>query len=123
MERYNVNILCTYQLIKDEEESDLCYKIQYLDIFGLKNYDGEIINKTIKDLEDKYKDNKFIKKLIDIKTPQEKQILLFCNENLDFTMCFQYDKFYIMHYILCNLISNKEIDEQKIENMLKNINK
>lgn len=123
MERYNVNILCTYQLINDEEESDLCYKIQYLDIFGLKNYDGEIINKTIKDLEEKYKDNKFIKKLIDIKTPQEKQILLFCNENLDFTMCFQFDKFYIMHYILCNLISNKEIDEEKIENMLKNINK
>ena len=62
MERFNTSIVCTYNLLKDDDESELCYKIQYLDIFGLKDYDGDIINKVIQDLENKYKDNEYIKR-------------------------------------------------------------
>lgn len=124
MERYNTNIVCTYNLIDDSDESDLCYKIQYLDIFGLKNYDEDIISGVIRSLESKYKNNEYIKKLIDIKTPQEKQIeMFFSRDNLDFILCFQYNKFYIIHYLLSCLINNNNIDNDKFENMLKNINK
>mgnify|MGYP003334077089 FL=1 len=123
MERFNTSIVCTYNLLKDDDESELCYKIQYLDIFGLKDYDGDIINKVIQDLENKYKDNEYIKRLIDIKTAQEKQIAMFSKENLDFVLCFQYEKFYIIHYLLSCLINNNKIDDEKFENMLKKINK
>lgn len=123
MERFNTSIVCTYNLLEDNDESDLCYKIQYLDIFGLKDYDGDIINKVIQDLENKYKDNEYIKRLIDTKTAQEKQIAMFSEENLDFVLCFQYEKFHIIHYLLSCLINNNKIDDKKFENMLKKINK
>lgn len=123
MERFNTSIVCTYNLLEDSEESDLCYKIQYLDIFGLKDYDGDIINKVIQDLENKYTDNEYIKRLIEIKTAQEKQVAMFSEENLDFVLCFQYEKFYIIHYLLSCLINNNKVDDEKFKNMLKKINK
>ena len=121
MDRYNTNILCTYHLIKDEEESDICYKVQYLDIFNLKNYDEKVINDIMMNLENKYKDNKYIKNLIDKKTIKEKQFSHLFSNDLEFTMCFQYEKFYIIHYILCKLINNEDIDEKKLDLMIENI--
>jgi len=121
MVNYNVDFDCTYHLFSDYEESDLCYRIQFLDIFNLKNYDNDLVNKVIDELEIKYNNNEFIKKLISKKSKQENQIIAFVGESIGFRMCFQYDKLYVMHYILSKLIQNQELDEEKINNMIDNL--
>ena len=43
---YDYNFLCTYQHIEDHDESDLCYKMQFLQAFGLNSeYDSAKIDR------------------------------------------------------------------------------
>jgi len=55
---YNTEFLFTYQLHDDEEDQDTVYRHEYLYVFGLKEYDGEKIMKTLEDLYDRLKYNK-----------------------------------------------------------------
>ena len=118
MENYNTDFDCTYHLFTDEEESDLCYRMQYLEIFNLKEFNNDVINNTIDKLENNYSDNKYILKLIAKKSDKEKQIISIVGESANFRMCFQYDKLFITHYILSKLINNEIIDEDKVNNMI-----
>lgn len=49
---YQYNFLCTYQELEDENEKDLCYKLQFLQAFG-QEYENEFNDKIITDITDK----------------------------------------------------------------------
>ena len=63
---YDSNFLCTYQHIEEANESDLCYKMQFLQAFGLDGeYDSEKIEKITNSLYEELKEEETFKILID----------------------------------------------------------
>tara|TARA_B100001093_G_C26815815_1_gene1009656 strand:+ start:366 stop:713 length:348 start_codon:yes stop_codon:yes gene_type:complete len=100
----NTNFLCTYQLIENYEESFMLYKVQFLQIFNIDEYDDNLINSKVEKLYNKIKDNKIIKKLISNNN--------YYTDNLaSFMLYFRYDTLYIFHKILNNILNNDNINE------------
>lgn len=63
---YDSKFLCTYQHIEEANESDLCYKMQFLQAFGLDGeYDSEQIEKITNSLYEELKEEETFKILID----------------------------------------------------------
>ena len=100
----NIDFICTYQLLKDYEESFMLYKVQFLQIFNIEEYDDNLINKSVENLYNKIKDNEIIKKLI----ANNK----YYQDNLaSFMLYFRYDTLYIFHKILINILNKNNISE------------
>jgi len=100
----NTDFLCTYQLIKDYDESFMLFKVQFLQIFNLQEYDDELINNKVENLYNKIKDNEIIKKLIN----NDK----YYQDNLaNFMIYFRYDTLFIFHKILINILNNRNVNE------------
>jgi len=57
---YNTHFLCTYKMhdTDDEETQDVIYRYDYLWAFSLKEYDSDIIMKTLEDVYEKLKCDK-----------------------------------------------------------------
>jgi len=106
---YDSNFLCTYQHIEDANESDLCYKMQFLQAFGLDGeYDSEQIEKITNSLYEELKEEETFKILIEkIKKIMNKRMSVvgFLNgseeSNLTdsdiFCFVFSYEYFYKFH--------------------------
>ena len=103
---YQTDFMCTYKLLKEEDESLMLYQLQFLQAFNLNNFCDEKINLIIKILYEKYKENKYIKDLIE---NQKKKITSLDDLEI-FKTYFGYDTFNLFHLILCNLIQNKPIN-------------
>ena len=100
----NTDFACTYQLIEDYNESFMLYKIQFLQIFNIEEYDDNLINKSVENLYNKIKDNEIIKKLITNNN--------YYRDNLaSFMLYFRYDTLYIFHKILIKILNNNHINE------------
>lgn len=100
----NTEFLCTYQFIKEYEESFMLYKIQFLQIFNLQEYDDNIINNKVENLYNRIKENEIIKKLLNSNK--------YYDDNLaSFMLYFKYDTLYIFHKILINILNNTNLNE------------
>ena len=100
----NINFKCTYQLLENYEESLILYKIQFLQIFNIDEYDDNVINSKVENLYNKIKDNKIIKNLI-------KNNNYYTDNLASFMLYFRYDTLYIFHKLLYNILNNKNINE------------
>ncbi len=65
-----LNHLCTYKLITEDDEEEvglreMLYKIQLLQLFKIEDFDENIINKKIDDLFEIIENESFIKKIIE----------------------------------------------------------
>ena len=60
-DKYDFNMICTYSKIKDFDESDILYRIQFLQLFFLKDYDDSVINNTSYLLFNYFNENNKIK--------------------------------------------------------------
>lgn len=110
---YIADFLCTYNLIDNLSESNALYQIQILQAFNLNNFDDIIINKTTEELYEKYKNNTYIQQII---ASTNKCII---DDNLIlFRMCFGYDTFYLFHSILCSIINETHINQDKLNSLI-----
>lgn len=100
----NTNFLCTYQLLENYEESFMLYKVQFLQMFNIEEYDDNLINSKVENLYNKIKDNEIIKKLIANNKYYEDNLA-------SFMLYFRYDTLYIFHKILINILNNNNINE------------
>lgn len=60
MNKYQTDILCTYKQLEDEYDQEELYRIQFLQIFNLEDYDDTLVNAITKELYEKifiYKNN------------------------------------------------------------------
>lgn len=100
----NIDFICTYQLLENYDESFMLYKIQFLQIFNIEEYDDNLINNKVENLYNKIKDNEIIKKLIVNN--------IYHKDNLaSFMLYFRYDTLHIFHKILINILNKKNINE------------
>ena len=110
---YDTKMLCTYNLIDDEEGSETLYRIQLLQAFGVDNVD-KITDSVMDDLYDKVSGNEWF-------IQQCKRVFvdtfghdLDNGAKLGFTMMFHYGLFWITHKCICKIINNGAIDNDTI---------
>lgn len=114
---YDFDFLCTYHLIEDEEQSNICYRSQLLQVFKLNNFDSEQINYNIQKLYNILRDNEEILEILDILSNKLTifQFLKQNNENIDksliFQMLFSYDFFYLFHNSLIKYKTNISLNK------------
>lgn len=101
---YITDFKCTYNLIDYDEDSDNLYRIQLLQAFDLKIFDDTIINDKINILYNEYKNNYYIKKLIE----KIKENNITNDDICAFMYYFSYDNFYNFHDLLTILINNND---------------
>lgn len=111
----NTDFICTYQLISNYDESFMLYKVQFLQIFNLEEYDDKIINDAVFTLYNNVKSNKIIKKLITNNKYYEDDLA-------SFMLYFRYDTLYIFHKILINIVNKNEMNEINEMNEMNEIN-
>ena len=114
---YDYDFLCTYYLIEDEEQSNICYRSQLLQVFKLNNFDSEQINYNIQKLYNILRDNEEIKEIIDILSNKLVlfQFLKQNNQKIDnvlvFQMLFSYEYFHIFHKLFSKYNTDKSLDK------------
>lgn len=122
--QYDSGFLCTYQHIEDPVESDLCYKMQFLQAFGLDGeYDSVKIDQVTTALFKELGEDSSFKQLIRgirEKMAKRMSIVGFLNgsqedETTDadvFCFVFSYEYFYRFHreYILYKTGKNYDFD-------------
>jgi len=95
-----LNHLCTYKLITEDDEEEIglremLYKIQLLQTFNMEEFDEETINKKIDHLFNSIKDEEFIKNILE-KHPYKGTIY----NDLIFRTLFSYDYLDLFHKCL-----------------------
>jgi len=101
-----LNHLCTYKLITEDNEEEvglreMLYKIQLLQTFNMEEFDEEIMNKKIDDLFELIKDEEFIKNIFK-KHPYKGTMY----EDLIFRTLFSYDYLDLFHKCLYHFFNN-----------------
>jgi hypothetical protein len=115
---YQTDFCCTYYLLKDEKEEgiELLYQLQLLQAFNLDLFDDKIINDMTEELYEKYKDNHYIKTIIE--TDILKINHIFLDKITQFRSYFGYETFHLFHDVLCCLIDNKKMNETKYQKLI-----
>jgi len=95
-----LNHLCTYKLITEDDEEEIglremLYKIQLLQTFNMEEFEEETINKKIDHLFNSIKDEEFIKNILE-KHPYKGTIY----NDLIFRTLFSYDYLDLFHKCL-----------------------
>ena len=121
---YVTNFLCTYNK-HDIEDQNLMYQQQFLQAFGINEWNDSIINKSTDELYNNIKDNLDIKEIIEkIKISEKDPILLLVLGNRDvdiFKSLFRFDLFEQTHRLLCTLLTTGKVDKKHKINLLSNI--
>jgi hypothetical protein len=104
----------------DEENSDICdliYQSDYLQIFGLVEYNDIAINAEIKKLYE----NDLVKTNVKLKECMKKTASMFLSEDLElgFMVLFSYDYLFATHLCICDILENKEIQDKHLNLLAK----
>jgi hypothetical protein len=105
-----LNHLCTYKLITEDDEEEvglreMLYKIQLLQTFNMEEFEEEKINNKIDKLYEIIKDEEFIKNIFE-KHPYKGTIY----NDLIFRTLFSYDYLDLFHKCLCHFFNNLPLE-------------
>jgi hypothetical protein len=102
---------------KDEETQDIIYRYDYLSAFGLKEYDSDVIMKT---LEEVYEILKCDKDFVEILEAHPRFVPDKKNYEFVMQLMFSFDTFDLFHSCLIYLLYKHRLDERKpIKNLFK----
>lgn len=95
-----LDYLCTYKLITEDDDdekglSEMMYKIQYLQLFGITDFDEDVIGRNLDTLYDQLKKEPFLEELFEIHS----YVGEMCKEIM-FRTLFSYDYFDLFHKVL-----------------------
>ena len=130
---YNYDFLTTYKMLKNEEDSNLCYQIQLLQALNMQKYDDYIMQENIKKIYYFMRENNELKniyKFLSKKNTQFeiiKEIILNDKTNNEspqdilnlffFQLLFSYDYFYLMHKCMTKYLNNLLKNENNKESL------
>lgn len=97
-----LDYICTYKMITEDDEdekglSDLMYKIQYLQLFGLTEYDETMINEKLTAVYKKLENEPFLDELFEFHTYKG-----YMTKEFMFRTMFSYEYFDLFHRLLYN---------------------
>ena len=126
-----LNYLCTYKLITEDDEdekglSEMMYQIQYLQMFGLTEFDENVVGKKLDTLYTQLEKEPFLEELFEILPYTGKM----CKQIM-FRTLFSYDYMDLFHKVLYNYFhhdnttdNNKALDNsiEGLKRHMKSIN-
>jgi len=110
-DKYDFSMVCTYSKIKDFDESDILYKIQFLQLFFLTDYEDSVINNTSYLLFNYFNENNKIKELLEITSSKDDLLTAF-------RMFFAFPTLYMFHKLLSDLYYEKDFDEENYNQLI-----
>ena len=118
---YDTSFVCTYHLIDDSESSDDLYKLQFLQAFGLEDWDDDTIGKELDLLYSEMQTS--LASFVNEKLQQNEQFkqlagLSGCSEETAFCFIFGYDTFYLAHKCVCEMRRNGNISDEARDALL-----
>ena len=116
-----LDYICTYKMITEDDEdekglSDLMYKIQYLQLFGLTEYDETMINEKLATVYKQLEKEPFLDELFEFHTYKG-----YMTKEFMFRTMFSYEYFDLFHRLLYNYYHNLPIVDniQQLKDQLK----
>ena len=116
-----LDYICTYKMITEDDEdekglSDLMYKIQYLQLFGLTEYDETMINEKLTAVYKKLENEPFLDELFEFHTYKG-----YMSKEFMFRTMFSYEYFDLFHRLLYNYYHKLPIVDnvQQLKDQLK----
>ena len=123
---YNTKYICVYnnENVFNEKDDvseadkefirDALYRQDILNIFGLDEFEFENINKNLKELHDKIKNDK------NINTILKKCSGIYLSEDTEFglLLLFSFDFLYIFHPFICEYLEKGEILKEKYNQLM-----
>lgn len=116
-----LDYICTYKMITEDDEdekglSDLMYKIQYLQLFGLTEYDETMINEKLTAVYKKLEKEPFLDELFEFHTYKG-----YMTKEFMFRTMFSYEYFDLFHRLLYNYYHKLPIVDnvQQLKDQLK----
>ena len=110
----------------DEEDQEDMYRAQFLEAFGLTEWDDTKINSETEKLYSICKTRKEFSMLINkLKQSEELKMLLSIigdSEDVVFKCLFRFELFDVAHRYFCSILENDSDNESIIHNILDNIN-
>lgn len=110
-DKYDFSMICTYSKIKDFDESDILYKIQFLQLFFLTDYEDSVINNTSYLLFNYFHENNKIKELLEVTSLKDDLLTAF-------RMFFAYPTLYMFHKLLSDFYHEKDFDEENYNQLI-----
>ena len=121
---YVTDFICTYKQ-HDINDQHAMYQQQLLQAFNLDDWDDDIVNNSVKEIFEKFKDNQDIKEILNkIKTNENNSVLMLLLGSEDiaiFQILFRFDLFDMTHRLLCTLLATGKVDKTHKFNLLSNI--
>ena len=123
---YVTDFVCTYKKHVVEDQEDM-YRAQYLQAFGLKEWNDAQITETTENLYKKCKQSQQFQSIfrtLRCSKDSTNMAELFGknNDEMLFTLLFRYDLFDISHKCFCELSSKATISEHSYTSLIKEIN-
>jgi len=111
-----LDYICTYKMITEEDDdekglSELMYKIQYLQLFGLTEFDEAVIDQKLEALYKQLEKEPFLDELFELHTYKG-----YMAKEFMFRTMFSYDYFDLFHKLLYTYFN-----KLPIENSLHNL--
>ena len=110
-DKYDFSMICTYSKIKDFDESDILYKIQFLQLFFLTDYEDSVINNISYLLFNYFHENNKIKELLEVTSLKDDLLTAF-------RMFFAYPTLYMFHKLLSDFYHEKDFDEENYNQLI-----
>jgi hypothetical protein len=138
---YNTKMICTYyyydaelkkkipcelvnlNLVVEQQPDDICdliYQTDYLQLFGLVEFDYNVINAEMK----KIYETDGVKTNVRLQECIKKAANMFLTEDLElgFMVLFSYDYLFATHLCICDVLENGSIQEKHLDLLRKLLN-
>lgn len=123
---YDISVNVAYKSIDDENESDTEFRKCFLNVFGLKEFEDDVIVESLDEVYDKLSKFENIKPIFsELQKQLSKRMPLFNAEDKDLMLfLFSYDTLEDAHKLMQNLHSNdmKSIDQKFVDKVITIIN-
>ena len=111
---YEFKLVCTYSKIKDYDESEILYKMQFLQLFKLEDFHDDTINNTTELLFNYFitiNKNEKVQNLIDVTTMKDDLLS-------GFRMFYAFPTLHMFHKLLFELYYEKDFDEENYNQLI-----
>lgn len=115
---YDTTFKCTYNLIEDEEESEILYKMQYLQAFCVDDWDGDKIHKTLDYVSELLKNNE---KGRDVMKHMREKLSISWEGDTEILFLFTYHYFYLAHECIIDIITTSDISDERYYKLIEAI--
>jgi len=115
--------LMNMNLIVEQQPDDICdliYQTDYLQLFGLVEFDYNVINAEMK----KIYETDGVKTNVRLQECIKKAANMFLTEDLElgFMVLFSYDYLFVTHLCICDVLENGSIQEKHLDLLTKLLN-